>query len=142
MADDEQDLASPRIGTMVTGAASTVVLTAAAARAKPGWLRKFLLACAAITGLATLIGIVGNISSIGKLPACDAQTTRDTLSDLNSTNKFAATKYNSIKNVSTSDTEVLCTANLALKGGSSVEYDYRIYKEAGSVKVKITEIRK
>ena len=142
MADDEKDLASPRIGTMVTGAASTVVLGAAAARAKPGWQRNFLIACAVITGLATFAGIVGNMSSIGTIPACDAQTTRDTLSDLNSANKFNATKYNFIKNVSTSDTEVLCTANLALKGGSSVEYDYRIYKEAGSVKVKITEVRK
>lgn len=142
MADDEKDLASPRIGTMVTGAVSTAVLGAAAARAKPGWQRNFLIACAAVAGLATLAGIVGNIASIGTIPACDAQTTRDTLSDYNSANKFSATKYNFIKTVSTSDAEVLCTANLALKGGSSVEYDYRIYKEAGSVKVKVTEVRK
>jgi hypothetical protein len=140
MADDEKDLASPRIGTMVTGAASTVVLGAAAARAKPGWLRNFLIACAAITGVVTLIGIIGSFS--GGLPACDDKQTRDTLSDLNFANKFNATKYNFIKSVSKSDTEVVCTASLALKGGSNVEYDHRIYKEAGSVKVKITEVRK
>lgn len=125
---------------MVTGAASTVVLGAAAARAKPGWQRNFLIACAAITGAVTLIGVIGSFG--GGLPACDDKQTRDTLSDLNSANKFNATKYNFIKNVSTSDTEVMCTANLALKGGSNVEYDYRIYKDAGSVKVKITEVRK
>ena len=142
MADDEKDLASPRIGTMVTGAASTAVLGAAAARAKPGWQRNFLIACAVITGGVTLLGAISSLSGIGSLPACDAQTTRDTLSDLNKENKFNATKYNSIRNVLTSDTEVLCTANLALKGGSNVEYDYRIYKDAGSVKVKITEVRK
>ena len=142
MVDDEKDLASPRIGTMVTGAASTVVLGAAAARAKPGWQRNFLIACAAITGAVTLIGAISSFSGIGGLPACDDKQTRDTLSDLNVANKFNATKYNFIKNVSTSDTEVICTANLALKGGSTVEYDYRIYKEAGSVKVKITEVRK
>jgi hypothetical protein len=142
MADDEKDLASPNIGTMVTGVASAAVLTAAAARAKPGWLRTLLLVFAGIAAAVTLIGIIGNFGGMGGLPGCDDKRTRDTLSDLNVANKFNATKYNFIKNVSTSDTEVVCTANLALKGGSNVEYDYRIYKEAGSVKVKIVEVRK
>lgn len=142
MSDDGKDLASPNYGKMVGGVAATGLLAAAATKAKPGWQRVFLYVCAAIVGLATLAGIVGNISSIGTLPACDAQQTRDTLSDLNKANQFNATKYNSIKMVSQSESEVVCTANLALKGGSNVEYDYRIYKEAGSVKVKITEVRK
>lgn len=142
MSDDAKDLASPNYGKMVGGVAAAGMVAAAAANAKPGWQRIFLYVCAAVAGLATLAGIVGNVSSIGTLPACDAQQTRDTLSDLNKANKFDATKYNSIKQVSQSDSEIVCTANLALKGGSNVEYDYRIYKEAGSVKVKITEVRK
>lgn len=142
MSDTEKDLASPNYGRSVGGLAATGAVAAAAARAKPGWQRNLMIAFAAIAGLATLIGLGGKIASVGSLPACDAQTTRDTLSDLNSANKFNATKYNFIKNVAASDSEVTCTANLALKGGSSVEYDYRIYKEAGSVKVKITEIRR
>ena len=68
--------------------------------------------------------------------------TGDTLSDLNHQNKFKATKYNSIKSVAKSDTEATCTANLALSGGGSVEYDYRIFKEGGKVKVLITDIRR
>lgn len=142
MSDDGKDLASPDYGKMAGGVAAAGLVAAAATRAKPGWQRVFLYVCAAVVGLATLAGIVGNISSIGTLPACDAQQTRDTLSDINKSNQFNATKYNFIKNISQTDGEVMCTANLALKGGTNVEYDYKIYKEAGSVKVKITEVRK
>ncbi len=142
MSDTEKDLASANIGRAIGGVAATGTLAAAAVRAKPGWQRNLMIAFAAIAGLATLIGLAGQIANFGSLPACDAQQTRDTLSDLNSANKFNATKYNFIRNVATSDTEVTCTANLALKGGTNVEYDYRIYKEAGSVKVKITEVRR
>ena len=142
MSDDAKDLASPNYGKMVGGVAATGMVAAAAANAKPGWQRIFLYVCAAVAGLATLAGIVGNMSSIGTLPACDAQRTRDTLSDLNKAHQFNATKYNFIKKVSQSDSEVVCTANLALKGGTNVEYDYRITKESGAVKVKITEVRK
>ena len=46
------------------------------------------------------------------------------------------------RRAATTDTEVTCTANLALWGGGHVEYDYRIYKEGGSVKVQITQVRK
>ncbi len=35
-----------------------------------------------------------------------------------------------------------CTANLALSGGRSVEYDYRIFKEDSKLKVLITNIRR
>ena len=61
---------------------------------------------------------------------------------LNKQNKFSATKYNFIKKVSSSDAETICTANLALSGGGSVEYDYRIFKEGSAVKVAITQIRR
>ena len=138
---DEKDLASPNYYSTASGAAGTVMMVNAA-RKGPRWLRYLMYVFAAITGLATIAGLIAKVTSTGSLPACDAQTTRDTLSDLNHQNKFSATKYNFIKNVATSDTEVTCTASLALKGGGNVEYDYRIYKEGGSVKVKITEIRK
>ena len=75
-------------------------------------------------------------------PACDAKTTRDTLSDLNKAQQFNASHYNSLKLRSASDAEALCTASLALRDGTSVEYDYRIYKDGSSVKVQITEIRR
>jgi hypothetical protein len=56
--------------------------------------------------------------------------------------KFNASKYNFIKNVATSDSETTCTANLALWGGGTVEYDYRIFKDDSKIKVQITDIRR
>jgi hypothetical protein len=138
---DEKDLASPSYYSTVSGAAGTTMMVQAA-RKSPPWLRYLLYAFAAITALATVAGLIDKVTSVGSLPACDAQTTRDTLSDLNKANKFNATKYNFIKSLARTDTEVTCTASLALKDGGNVEYDYRITKEGGAVKVKITEVRR
>jgi hypothetical protein len=71
-----------------------------------------------------------------------AGKTRDTLSDLNKQNKFNASKYNFLRNVATSDAETTSTANLALWGGGTVEYDYRIFKNGSKIKVQITDIRR
>lgn len=138
---DEKDLSSPSYYSTASGAVGTVMMVNAA-RKGPKWLRYLLYAFAAITALVTTAGLIDKMTSVGSLPACDAQTTRDTLSDLNRENKFSATKYNFIKSVAKTDTEVTCTASLALKGGGNVEYDYRITKDGGTVKVKITEIRR
>jgi len=139
--DNEKNLASPDFRSAASGLAATTAM-AQAARTGPKWLRYLLFVFIAIIALVTVVGTVGKIGGIGKIPACDAQTTRDTLSDLNRQNKFNATKYNSIKTVATSEAETTCTANLALSGGSSVEYDYRIFKEDSKVKVLITNIRR
>ena len=138
---DEKDLASPSYYSTVSGAVGTTMMVQAA-RKGPPWLRYLLYTFAAITALVTVAGLIDKVTSVGSLPACDAQTTRDTLSDLNRENKFSATKYNFITDVAKTDTEVTCTASLALKGGGNVEYDYRITKDGGTVKVKITEIRR
>ena len=138
---DEKDLASPSYYSTVSGAVGTTMMVQAACKGPP-WLRYLLYTFAAITALVTVAGLIDKVTSVGSLPACDAQTTRDTLSDLNRENKFSATKYNFIKDVAKTDTEVTCTASLALKGGGNVEYDYRITKDGGTVKVKITEIRR
>ena len=117
-------------------------MMAQAAQKSSGWLRYLMYAFAAIAALATIAGLVSKVSGVGSLPACDAQTTRDTLSDLNKQNRFNASKYNFIKETAKSDAEVTCTANLALREGDQVEYDYRIYKDGGAVKVQITQVRK
>jgi hypothetical protein len=96
---------------------------------------------AAITLLAVGAGTIDKIVNVNSLPACDGQRTRDTLSDLNKANKVNASAYNSIKQVSATDTEIRCTANLALRGGGALEYDYRIFKDAGTIRVEITEFR-
>ena len=139
--DNEKDLASPQFRSSAAGLAGTVAM-AQAAKTGPKWLRYLLFVFIAVTALATRAGLIDKITGIGSIPACDAQTTRDTLSDLNRQNKFNATKYNFIKKIASSDTETRCTANLALSGGGSVEYDYRLFKEGSKVKVLITDIRR
>src|SRR5664279_200897 len=139
--DNEEKLASPNLQPALTSLAATAAM-GQAAKTMTGWQRKLMYVFMVITLLATAAGIIGNLTSIGTIPACDAQQTRDTLSDLNKANKFNASKYNFIKNVSTSDTETTCTANLALWGGGTVEYDYRIFKDDSKVKVLITDIRR
>lgn len=139
--DDEKNLASPNYGSAVSGVVGAALMSQAA-RKGPTWLRYLMFVFIAITLLATAAGLIANVASIGSIPECDAKQTRDTLSDLNKQNKFNATKYNFIKKVSATELETVCTANLALSGGGTVEYDYRIYKEGSAVKVLITDIRR
>jgi hypothetical protein len=141
--DNEENLASPNLQPAMTGLAGTAAI-GQAAKTMTGWQRKLMYVFMVIILLATGAGIIGNLASIGTIPACDAQQTRDTLSDLNKANKFNASKYNFIKSVSTSDTETTCTANLALSGGGTVEYDYRIFKDKDDSKIKvlITDVRR
>ena len=139
--ENEKDLASQNFGSALSGVAATAAM-AQAAKTGPKWQRYLMMVFIAITLLATGAGLIGKISSAGSIPACDAQQTRDTLSDLNKQNKFSASKYNFIKSVATSDTETTCTANLALSGGGTVEYDYRIFKDDSKIKVMITNIRR
>jgi hypothetical protein len=139
--ENEKDLASANYGSAVTGIVGAALM-ALAARTGPKWLRYLLFVFIAIILFVTIVGLIGNVASIGSIPECDAKTTRDTLSALNHQNKFKASKYNFIKKVSSSDTETICTANLALSDGGTVEYDYRIFKDGSTVKVQITEIRR
>jgi len=40
-----------------------------------------------------------------------------------------------------SETEIRCTANLALYGDGAREYDYRVFKDPDVMKVEITAMR-
>jgi hypothetical protein len=91
--------------------------------------------------LATAAGTIDKLMHANALPACDDKRTRDTLSDIHKANQVDATAYNFIKEVSTSESEIRCTANLALRGGGTLEYDFRIYKDGADIKVEITNSR-
>lgn len=136
----EQDLNSPDFTGNATSAIGAVAVTQAA-KGMSGWQRKLMLVFAAIIVLVTALGSIDKLVHWNSLPGCDDQRTRDTLSDLNKANKVNASAYNFIKEVSTSETEIRCTANLALRGGGALEYDYRIYKDGGDIKVQITSSR-
>ena len=139
--NDESKLA-PHDTLSMTESSLAINAMGNAAAKMTGWQRKLMMVFIGIITVVSLIGLISTISSWGSIPACDAQQTRDTLSDLNVQNKFNATRYNFIKQVATSDTETKCVANLALKGGNSVEYDYRIFKDNGTIKVQITDVRR
>jgi uncharacterized membrane protein YcjF (UPF0283 family) len=134
----EQDLNSPNF---LSNAASGLG-AAAIVQSTRGALRWLLWTFAAITALAVLAGVIDKLANWGSLPKCDGQRTRDTLSDLNKQNKVNASSYNFIKQVSATDSEVTCTANLALRDGGTLEYDYRIYKDGSTIKVQITDSRR
>ena len=137
----EKDLNSPDLGgSRATGFATAAMVQSA--KGQPKWVRVLVMIFAAIILLVTLAGAFDKFTSMGSLPACDAQRTRDTLSDLNKQNQVNASKYNVIKKVSATDTEVLCVANLALRDGGTLEYDFRIFKEESAIKVQITNSRK
>jgi hypothetical protein len=137
----EQDLNSPNFGSNATSALGAAAMVQSA-KGAPRWERWLLLTFAAITGLAVLAGMIDKLANWNSLPKCDAQPTRDTLSELNKQNKVNASSYNFIKQVSATDSDVVCTANLALRDGGTLEYDYRIYKEGGTIKVQITDSRR
>jgi uncharacterized membrane protein YcjF (UPF0283 family) len=137
----EQDLNSPDFRSNATSALGAAAMVQSA-KGAPRWQRWLLWTFAAITALVVAAGMIDKVANWGSLPKCDAQRTRDTLSDLNKQNQVNASSYNFIKQVSASDTEVTCTANLALRDGGTLEYDYRIYKEGGAIKVQITNSRR
>jgi hypothetical protein len=139
--DNEHNLASTNFQPAISSLANTAAIEQAK-KGLPKWQRYLMNVFIVVILLVTMAGLIGRLTSIGAIPACDAEQTRDTLSDLNKEKKFNASKYNFIKNVSTSDTETTCTANLALWGGGTVEYDYRIFKEGSTVKVQITDVRR
>jgi hypothetical protein len=100
----QQDLNSPNFrgaASSTAGAAGMLV----AARGQKRWLRWLMYCFAAITLLAVGAGTIDKIANINTLPGCDAQRTRDTLSDLNKANQLNASAYNFIKQISTNDTE-------------------------------------
>jgi hypothetical protein len=136
----EQNLNAPDFGGNTTSAIGAVAI-AATAKGQPKWLRWLLYGFIVIIVLVVGAGAIDKIVNIGTLPACDAQRTRDTLSDLNKAAQVNASSYNFIKQTAKSDTEVRCTANLALRAGGTLEYDYRIYRDGSGIKVEIGERR-
>ena len=137
----EQNLNSPDFGGNATSAIGAAAI-AQSTKSVTGWKRWLMWTFLAITVLATGAGAIDKIVNVDSLPACDGKRTRDTLSDLNKANQVNASSYNFIKETAKSDSEVRCVANLALRGGGTLEYDYRIYKDGSAIKVEITSTRK
>ena len=128
-----------------TGTANAALGTATMANAskgQPKWVRWLVGVFAVITVLAAGAGLIDKLVNINSLPACDGKRTKDTLSDLNKKNQVNASAYNFIKETAKSENEIRCVANLALRAGGTLEYDYRIFRDGSGMKVEITEMRR
>jgi hypothetical protein len=139
--ESDRNLSAPDLAGTQAAAFATAAMNQPA-RGRPKWLRRLILAFTVVIAAVSLLGLVDKLSGFGKLPRCDAQRTKNTLSDLNKQNKVNASHYNSLKTVTAGDDEVTCTASLALRDGGTLEYDYRIYKDGSGVKVQITSSRR
>lgn len=137
----DQNLNSPDFRGAATSTAGAAAMLQAA-KGQNKWMRWLMYTFAAITLLAVAAGTIDKLANINSLPECDGQRTRDTLSDLNTANKVNASAYNFIKQVSATDTEIRCTANLALRNGGTLQYDYRIFKDDKGIRVEITNFPK
>jgi hypothetical protein len=80
--ENESNLASTNLHSAASGLAATAAM-AQAAKTGPKWQRYLMSFFIVVTLLATGVGIVGKLTSIGTIRACAAQETRETLSDLN-----------------------------------------------------------
>ena len=136
--ESEKSLNSPDLAGTMNIANATAAMNASA-QGGSRWLRWVTLAFTLVIAAASLLGLIGKIADFGKLPRCDAQATKDTLSDLNKQNKVNASHYNAITTLSTDKDEVLCKASLALRDGGTLEYNYRIFRDGSGTKVQITD---
>jgi len=139
--ESERNLNSPDFASTTNIANATSAMNASA-QGGPRWLRWFTIAATLVIAAVSLLGLIGKVSDFGNLPRCDAQRTKDTLSDLNKKNQVNASHYNAITTLGTDKDEVLCKASLALRDGGTLEYDYRIFRDGSGTKVQITDSRR
>ena len=70
------------------------------------------------------------------LPECDSQRAKETLTEILKQLKLEPERYEPLKTVSSSSTEIVCNAVLPLPGGGNVTIDYTFYWEGNKVNMK------
>jgi hypothetical protein len=70
------------------------------------------------------------------LPACDSDTAKQTLAQVLKELKLEPVRYEPIKTVSTSKTEVVCNAVMPLPGGGNVVADYTFYWQGSKANMR------
>lgn len=100
--------------------------------------------------VGAVVLIVGGISAIkginsfidrDKIPACDSQRAKDTLSDIHKERNVQATAYRGITTISRTDDEALCHASLDLKDGAALSYDFKMFKDGDDMRLIITDAK-
>ena len=70
------------------------------------------------------------------LPDCDPDTAKKTLSEVLKQLKLEPVRYAPIKTVSTSKTEVVCSAAMPLPDGGNVVADYTFYWQGSNASMR------
>ena len=70
------------------------------------------------------------------LPGCDSDTAKQTLAQVLKELKLEPVHYEPIKTVSTSNTEVVCSAVMPLPGGGNVVVDYTFYWQGSKANMR------
>jgi hypothetical protein len=76
------------------------------------------------------------------LPECDSDRAKQTLSEVLKQLKYEPVRFEPIKTVSASKSEVICSAVLPLPDGANVVLDYSFYWQGGKANMKYTIARK
>ena len=94
-----------------------------------------------------VIGVVAALLYYGLqdrffLPACDSDRAKRTLADILKQLKFEPSRYDPLKTVSSSKTQVVCNASLPLPDGGIVVIDYSFYWQGSQANMRYSVTRK
>jgi hypothetical protein len=76
------------------------------------------------------------------LPACDSSTARNSLADVLNQLKLEPTTYASIKTVSLTKNDVVCSAVMPLPDGGNIAVDFTFYWQGNTAQMKYSVARK
>ena len=76
------------------------------------------------------------------LPECDSDRAKKTLAEILKQLKLEPLRYEPLQTVSTSNTQVVCSATLPLPDGGSVAVDYSFYWQGSQANIRYSVTRK
>ena len=76
------------------------------------------------------------------LPECDSGRAKDTLADILKQLKYQPLRYEPIKTISSSKTEVVCNALLPLADGANLNVDYSFFWQGNNAEMKYSISRR
>ncbi len=76
------------------------------------------------------------------LPECDSERAKDTLADILKQLKYQPLRYEPIKTISSSKTEVVCNALLPLADGANLNVDYSFFWQGNTAEMKYSISRR
>jgi hypothetical protein len=113
------------------------------ARTSPFKSYRFMLRLIVIPTVAVAgVFIYSGLRDRFVLPECDSDRAKKTLADTLKELKLEPVRYEPIKTVSSTKTDVVCSAALPLSDGGTVAIDYRFYWQGNDADMKYSVVRK